>query len=107
MRSIFTCALAILPALVSGTPVQRDASAEVLTGAFDCLGAGAYTLCQNQWGARTSFLLLFGSHYHDMARVPRSWCGLAELYIVERNREFGIVDDELYLGQWSEQREKL
>ncbi|KAJ3487633.1 hypothetical protein NLI96_g3398 [Meripilus lineatus] len=52
MRSIFTCALAILPALVSGTPVQRDASAEVLTGAFDCLGAGAYTLCQNQWGAR-------------------------------------------------------
>ncbi|KAI0783460.1 endocellulase [Abortiporus biennis] len=24
---------------------------QTLTGAFDCLAAGAYTLCQNQWGA--------------------------------------------------------
>ena len=107
MRSIFTCALAILPALVSSTPVQRDASVQVLTGAFDCLGAGAYTLCQNQWGARTPFLLLFENDDHDTTRFSRSWCGLTELYIVERNREFGIVDDELYLGQWSKQREKL
>ncbi|KAL4249366.1 glycosyl hydrolase 12 (cellulase H) family protein [Abortiporus biennis] len=26
-------------------------AAQTLTGAFDCLTAGAYTLCQNQWGA--------------------------------------------------------
>ena len=34
------------------------ASAQTLTGAFDCLTAGAYTLCQNQWGASECLMVL-------------------------------------------------
>ena len=43
MRFSFTAAAVLALASV--------ASAQTLTGAFDCLTSGVYTLCQNQWGA--------------------------------------------------------
>ncbi|CAL1713758.1 unnamed protein product [Somion occarium] len=38
--------LALLSVFVAVASAQKT-----LTGAFDCTAAGAYTLCQNQWGA--------------------------------------------------------
>jgi len=38
-------------AFASATLAKPVASPVTLTGAFDCTPAGAFTLCQNQWGA--------------------------------------------------------
>ena len=34
--------------------LAASAAAQTITGQYDCLPAGAYTLCQNLWGECTS-----------------------------------------------------
>jgi len=46
MQLLGLSALASLVAAASAAPTAPV----TLTGAFDCLASGAYTLCQNQWG---------------------------------------------------------
>ena len=46
MRFLLAATLTALISLVSA-----QIPAQTLFGAFDCAPAGAYTLCQNQWGA--------------------------------------------------------
>ena len=59
MLSISLFVASALAAFVSATPVSRATAAQTLTGAFDCATAGAYTLCQNQWGARKCLVNIF------------------------------------------------
>lgn len=49
MRFVRFLVLAVSAAVVS-------AQQKTLTGKFDCLTAGAYTLCQNQWGTGKSLV---------------------------------------------------
>ena len=44
--------------------VAASAAAQTISGQYDCMPAGAYTLCQNLWGRCTSSQF----YYH---RAPR------------------------------------
>ncbi len=53
IRFLLSLTAAALVAVVSG---------QTLTGAFDCMAAGDYTLCQNLWGERTYIFLSLREH---------------------------------------------
>lgn len=49
--------------LLSLALVATGAFAQTISGQFDCLPAGQYTLCQNLWGIRTFVHLAMSAAY--------------------------------------------
>ena len=50
-------------ALVTLATVAASATAQTLTGQYDCTPAGEFTLCQNLWGECGSLIWLFSKEH--------------------------------------------
>ena len=51
-------------ALVTLATVTASATAQTLTGQYDCTPAGEFTLCQNLWGECEFLIWLFPKKEH-------------------------------------------
>ena len=75
MHFLLAATLTALVSLVSG-----QVQPQTLTGAFDCLPAGAYTLCQNQWGASKWSFYSSRWNKHGLISPHRCWSGVSKLH---------------------------
>ncbi|KAJ6497562.1 hypothetical protein C8R45DRAFT_983415 [Mycena sanguinolenta] len=79
-----------LPVLLAGL----GASAQTITGQYDCLPAGGYTLCQNLWGERIFRNPRLHAHRNNV-KLDSFRRGLAKLDPEGRDDRKRLVGNEL------------